>query len=107
MPTAPRLRARQAAFAVRTVASEVPRIRRVAAEATPFATRLRVAAAELGVVFDTRDVAKVERVRPSRGQRFPGTINIPGLSGELGQKEEIANRAIEEALRWSEDPMTL
>ena len=49
MPAAPRLLARQAAFAVRTVSSEVPSTRKVASRGTPFPSRLRAAAAELGV----------------------------------------------------------
>ena len=107
MPAGPRLRARQKAFAVRTVASESAEIRKVAKRRGPLAERVRGLAEEQGIGVAGRPGGRVERVRAARGLFFPGRIRIPDREATGLQRDKTALEAIEEARKWENDPYTL
>ena len=107
MPAGQRLRARQKAFAVRTVASESAEIRKVGMRRGPLAERIRGLAEEQGIGVAGRPGGKLGGVRAARDLLFPGEIRFPTREAADTPKDERHQEAIEEARRWENDPYTL
>ena len=107
MPAIPRLRARQEAFAIRTVSSEVQSIRATASRGGPFADRIRDLAHFQGIGVEHRPGGRLERISTPGGLFSPGVIAIPSVARTAQQKQERNRAALEEARKWEEDPNTL
>ena len=107
MPAAPRLRARQKAFAVRMASSDSAEIRKVAEQRGPVSERIRDLAREQGIGVARGQAGRVERTGAPGGLFFPGEITVPSSTPTDTEKEKRNHEALEQAERYREDPHML